>query len=122
MDLTNMIENTYAEVVEIYRHLHRHPELSEQEIETANYICRTLDAHNIPYQRDIAGHGIAALIEGNGSGCIGIRADIDALAITETTGVPLCFCESWRDARLRSRHAYSHSAGNGMVLNEIKIN
>lgn len=120
MDLTNMIENTYAEVVEIYRHLHRHPELSEQEIETANYICRTLDAHNIPYQRDIAGHGIVALIEGNGSGCIGIRADIDALAITETTGVP------YASVNPGVMHACGHDMhiaillGTGMVLNEIK--
>lgn len=54
MDLTNMIENTYAEVVEIYRHLHRHPELSEQEIETANYICRTLDCAQHPLPERIS--------------------------------------------------------------------
>lgn len=119
MDFTNIIENTYAEVVEIYRHLHMHPELSEQEIETANYICQTLDAHNIPYQRDIAGHGITALIKGGGAGCIGIRADIDALAITETTGVPFA---SENPGVMHACGHDMHTAillGTGIILNEM---
>ena len=119
MDLTNIIENTCAEVVEIYRHLHMHPELSEQEKETAAYICQTLDAHNIPYQRNIAGHGISALVKGSGSGCIGIRADIDALAISETTEVP------YASVNPGVMHACGHDMhtaillGTGIVLSEI---
>lgn len=119
MDLTNIIKNTYTEVVEVYRHLHMHPELSEQERETADYICKTLDAHGIPYQRDIAGNGITALIRGGGGGCIGIRADIDALAINETTGVP------YASANPGVMHACGHDMhtamllGTGIVLSEI---
>lgn len=119
MDLTNIIENTCAEVVEIYRHLHMHPELSEQEKETADYICQTLDAHNIPYRRNIAGHGISALVKGSGSGCIGIRADIDALAISETTEVP------YASVNPGVMHACGHDMhaaillGTGIVLSEI---
>lgn len=119
MDLTNIIENTCAEVVEIYRHLHMHPELSEQEKETADYICQTLDVHNIPYQRNIAGHGITALVKGSGSGCIGIRADIDALAIDETTEAP------YASVNPGVMHACGHDMhtaillGTGIVLSEI---
>lgn len=73
------------ELIAIRRHLHAHPELSYQEFETAAYIAKQLDKLGIPYTKDIAGTGIVALIEGKNpqKKCIALRADMDALPITE---------------------------------------
>ena len=74
--------------VEFRRHLHRHPELSFEEVETAKYIEQRLDEAGITHSR-IADTGVLAKIEGRGdlSKAIVLRADIDALPIEEQTGV-----------------------------------
>ena len=70
--------------VEFRRHIHRHPELSFQEVHTAEYIEQCLDAAGISHSR-IANTGVLAKIEGKGdlSKAIVLRADIDALPIEE---------------------------------------
>ena len=72
--------------VEFRRHLHLHPELSFNEVQTAKYIEQCLDEAGISHSR-IAGTGVLAKIEGKGdlSRAIVLRADIDALPIEEQT-------------------------------------
>ena len=70
--------------IEFRRHLHRHPELSFQEVETAAYIEQCLTEAGINHTR-IAETGILAKIEGKGdlSKAVVLRADIDALPVCE---------------------------------------
>jgi len=72
------------------RHLHRHPEMSFEEKETSSYICESLDAACIPYEKGVGGPwGVVARIKGEEEGpCIAFRADMDALGIKEKTGLP----------------------------------
>ncbi len=73
-----------------WRHwFHQHPELSMQEYKTSAFIRQILDKYEIPYVFPAPGTetGIIALL-GNGNKSIGIRAELDALPITETTGLP----------------------------------
>ena len=74
--------------VEFRRHLHRHPELSFEEEQTALYIEKALDEAGISHSR-IATTGVLAKIEGKGdlSKAVVLRADIDALPIEEQTGL-----------------------------------
>lgn len=80
------------ELSAIRRHLHMHPELSMQESATSAYLATRLGQAGIPFERGIAEHGIVAIIEGrNPSGkVIGLRADMDALPITEENQVSYC--------------------------------
>ena len=72
---------------EIRKHLHQHPELSFQEHETQKYIGKILDDWGIPYQT-ITDTGVYVDIEGAEDGKhIALRADIDALPITEKSDV-----------------------------------
>jgi len=77
--------------VEFRRHLHRHPELSFAEHETAAFIAEQLSASGIEH-RPIAGTGILARIEGrlpgNAKRAVVLRADIDALPVDERTELP----------------------------------
>ena len=74
--------------IEFRRHLHRHPELSFEEAQTAQYIEQCLAEAGISHSR-IAETGVLAKIEGKGdlSRAIVLRADIDALPIEEQTGL-----------------------------------
>lgn len=74
--------------VEFRRHLHRHPELSFEEVQTAEYIEQCLTEAGISHSR-IAKTGVLAKIEGKGdlSRAVVLRADIDALPIEEQTGL-----------------------------------
>ena len=70
------------------RHLHAHPELSLHESETAAFVCARLGELGIPFTAGIGGHGVVATLSRDGSNhSVGLRADMDALPITEATGL-----------------------------------
>ena len=75
-----------ATAIEFRRELHRHPELSFAEVQTAQYIEKCLSEAGISHSR-IAETGVLAKIEGKGdlSKAVVLRADIDALPIEEQT-------------------------------------
>ena len=66
------------------QHLHQHPETGFNEHRTADYVAAALEAMGLPVQRGIGGTGlVASLRVGQGAGVIGLRADMDALAMME---------------------------------------
>lgn len=73
------------EMVAIRRHLHRHPELSYQEVETTKFIVEKLEELGIPVDHPLE-TGCVGILKGDQSSdqVIALRADIDALPITET--------------------------------------
>lgn len=84
----NQIKEIAQKMIEIRHHLHANPELSFKEYATSAYITSILSRHNIYYEK-VAQTGVLAVIEGTGqkdnNKDILIRADIDALPITEET-------------------------------------
>ncbi|ESW61253.1 MAG: amidohydrolase [Rhodobacter sp. CACIA14H1] len=81
----------YAEEMKTWRrHLHAHPELGFDCHDTAAFITARLRDFGVDeIHEGIAKSGIVAIIEGQGNGpTIGLRADMDALPITEITGAP----------------------------------
>jgi amidohydrolase len=85
-----MMDATFAATLtEWRRHLHAHPELSNQEAGTAQFVCQRLAELGIPFVAGVGGHGVVATISrGQSNRTVGLRADMDALPITETSGVP----------------------------------
>jgi amidohydrolase len=83
-------EALFPELLRIRHHIHAHPELSFQEFNTSAFIADELDKLGISYQKGLAGTGIVATIEGKNPGkrCIALRADMDALPITEANQTP----------------------------------
>jgi len=70
------------------RHLHAHPELTLHEKETAAFVGAKLRELGVPFVAGVGGHGIVATISrGQSNRSVGLRADMDALPITETTGL-----------------------------------
>ena len=78
----------FPEAVRIRRHLHKHPELCFNEIKTSAFIAGYLRKCGLHVQTGIAGTGIKAILKGNrDQPVVGIRSDMDALPITEQTGL-----------------------------------
>jgi amidohydrolase len=73
----------------IRRHLHRHPELSNEEVETTKYIISQLEQAGITIIDYGLKTGVIAEVGGlHGGPVVALRADIDALPIQEETGLP----------------------------------
>jgi hippurate hydrolase len=85
-----MMDQALAETLTRWRrHLHAHPELSKQEVETAAFVQARLAELGVSFEAGIGGHGVVATISrGRSNRSVGLRADMDALPITETTGLP----------------------------------
>lgn len=88
--LIEMLESRKDEIIEIRRYLHAHPELSFQEEKTAQYIIDFYKGKDVEIATNVGnGYGIIVTIKGDKPGkTIGLRADFDALPITEETDVP----------------------------------
>jgi amidohydrolase len=106
------------------RHFHMYPELAYEEFKTAEFICRFLDDNGIPFRKGIAGTGIVAEISGNKQGkfTIGLRAEMDALPVTELNDT------NYRSLNSGVMHACGHDAhmamlmGTALLLNSLKDN
>lgn len=94
------------------RHLHQHPELGQNCQETAAYVVERLREFGVDeIHEGIAVSGVVAIINGQGDGpTIGLRADMDALPITETSGKP------WASTRPGKMHACGHDGHTTMLL------
>jgi hippurate hydrolase len=81
-------EEVFPEVLEVRRTLHRHPELSGEEAETARRVTEHLDDLGLTVRTGINGHGVLATLDGGEPGpTILLRGDMDALPIHEETGL-----------------------------------
>ena len=99
-----------ARVLELRRTIHRRPELGFEEHETQALVERELDALGMAHRR-IAQTGVVAVVRGALPGHVaGLRADMDALPITERTGLPFA---SEIPGKM---HACGHDAHTAMLL------
>ena len=84
-----MTPDLHKKLAEWRRHLHANPELSLQEKATSAFVQQRLTELGIPFTAGIGGHGVVATLSRGGTEArVGLRADMDALPIAETTGLP----------------------------------
>ena len=83
---------------ELRAYLHSHPELSEQESNTAATIASRLrDLHAYEIHEHIGGHGLAAVLKNGQGKTVLLRADFDALPVLEQTGLPYASKATMKD-------------------------
>jgi amidohydrolase len=105
------------EAIAIRRHIHQHPELSFQELETSKFVQSKLTEWGISFTAGIVETGIVALIEPSHptTKCIGLRADLDALPIKELTNT------AYRSINEGVMHACGHDVHTAMLLGTAKV-
>ncbi len=110
-------ETLQQQMVEWRHALHQHPEVGFEEVRTADYVAAVLESFGLEVHRGIGGTGlVASLTVGDGKGVIGLRADMDALAMAETAeGRP----HVSRNAGCM--HGCGHDGHMAMVLGAARI-
>lgn len=112
MPIINRIADIHDEMVTWRRHLHANPELSYQEFQTASFVAHKLRSFGIDVTEGIGGTGVVGVLYGDRGGerSIGLRADMDALAIEERSDF------AHRSVRKGVMHACGHDGHTAMLL------
>lgn len=118
-EVTAAAARLQAQVVEWRRDFHQHPELSNREERTAAKVAEQLRAMGLKPRTGIAHHGVVAIIKGGKPGPrIALRADMDALPVTEQTGLPFASkaTSTYRGEPVGVMHACGHDAHTATLL------
>lgn len=110
------VRSIAAEMIQVRRHLHAHPELAYQEFETSDLVAARLAEWGYEVHRGLAGTGVVGTLKlGQGTRRLGIRADMDALPIHETTGLPYASQHAGR------MHACGHDGHTAILLASARV-
>ena len=109
--LLQALQARVGEFVSLRRDIHRHPELAFEEHRTAALVADKLEGWGYAVERGIGGTGVVGtLVRGQGTRRLGIRADMDALPIDETSGA------AWSSTRPGVMHACGHDGHTAILL------
>lgn len=123
-EIDQLAAQVQPKVLEYRRYLHQHPELSNREFETAKYVASHLRALGLEVQTGVANTGVVAVLKGGQPGpVVALRADMDALPVTEDTGLP--FASTVR-AKFDGKdvgvmHACGHDTHTSMLLGVAEV-
>lgn len=112
MNATQQLLNSQAEVfTALRRDIHQHPEIGFEELRTSALVAARLEQWGYSVTRGMGGTGVVGqLVRGSGERRLGLRADMDALPITETTGLPYASCHAGM------MHACGHDGHTAILL------
>ncbi len=112
MDSMQWIDSHEQEIIATYKHLHTIPELGHKEFKTSAFLAEELKKAGIEVEEKVDGvTGLIATIRGREPGItFAVRADMDALPLTEETGLPFA------STHPGVMHACGHDANSTMAL------
>lgn len=119
----------YPTLAELYLHLHQNPELSFHEEKTAARLSQEIARRGYAVTNKIGGHGFVGVLRNGEGPAVMVRTDLDALPVTENTGLPYASSVRAIDeqgAEVGVMHACGHDihmsvfAGAAQVLGEMK--
>jgi amidohydrolase len=115
--IKDLSSKLYEQTVSNRRHLHMNPELSFKEYNTCEFVWKKLEDIGISDKQKLADTGIVALIKGNNPDIktVALRADMDALPITELNDVP------YKSKNEGVMHACGHDVHTASLLGVAKI-
>jgi amidohydrolase len=107
----------HADTVANRRHLHAHPELSFQEVQTGKFVAAKLAELGIEHRHGIAANGVVALVKGKNprKRIVALRGDMDALPIREANNVP------YKSQNEGVMHACGHDVHTSSLLGTVRI-
>ena len=111
-DARARLERFYPELTAIRRDIHAHPEMGLEEVRTSALVAAKLREWGVEVTEGVGKTGVVGTIRGRRAGqrAIGLRADMDALAIHETTGLP------YASQNEGVMHACGHDGHTTMLL------
>jgi amidohydrolase len=128
-EINKHIARELANLDALYKHLHAHPELSFNEEQTAARMAKELQALGFSVTTKVGGHGVVGVLKNGKGPTVLVRADMDALPVTEKTGLEYASKVRTRDKDGKDvgvMHACGHDlhmtcwVGTARVLASIK--
>ena len=114
--LKELSESFFEEIQEIRQHIHRNPELSFEEFETAKFLKEKLNSWGINIDKEWVKTGFSVVLDSGREGAtIALRADLDALPIQEKTDVVY---KSQIDGKM---HACGHDVHSACLMGVAKL-
>lgn len=120
-DAADRIED---KVIDWRRDIHAHPELGNREFRTARLVADHLRALGMEVRTGVAHTGVVGLLRGGQPGpTVALRADMDALPVTEETGLPFASKETttWAGRETGVMHACGHDTHVAMLMGTAEI-
>ncbi|NND31984.1 MAG: M20/M25/M40 family metallo-hydrolase, partial [Saprospiraceae bacterium] len=109
--LSDKVAAIEAQVIEWRRDIHKNPELSNREFETARKVAEHLQSLDIEIKTGVAHTGVIGVLKGGKPGpVIGLRADMDALPVVERVDVP--FASKVKSTYLGEEVGVMHACGH----------
>ena len=112
LDLAGKLEK---QVIAWRREFHRQPELGFQEFHTAETVARVLEQLGLDVRKGMGGTGVVGLLEKGGERTIALRADMDALPVSEENDVP------YRSQNKGLMHACGHDGHTAILLGAASL-
>jgi len=109
---------------DVYRDLHRHPELSHQEHRAAELVAGRLAAAGFEVHQGIGGTGVVGVLRNGDGPTVLLRADMDALPVGEATGLPYASTDTATDAdgvEVPVAHACGHDMHVACLLGAAQL-
>ena len=111
-------------VIEYRRHVHANPELSNREVETAAYVAEHLRGLGIEVETGVARTGVVGVLRGGLPGpTVALRADMDALPVTEQVDLPFASTvrTTYNGLDVGVMHACGHDAHVGILMGVAEV-
>ncbi len=111
-------------VIEWRRDFHQHPELSNREFRTSERVAGYMKELGLEVETGIAHTGVVAILEGSSSGpVVALRADMDALPVTERTDVPFAsrLRSTYEGQEVGVMHACGHDTHMAMLMGAATV-
>ena len=118
IDTKSLAQEVEKEVISWRRDLHQHPELSNREFRTSKIIEKHLISLGLDVRTDIAHTGVVGILKGGKPGpLIALRADMDALPVTEEVDLPFAskVTDTYRGQKVGVMHACGHDGHTAML-------
>lgn len=123
-DLDRRVAQVMPHVIDWRRDIHQHPELSGQEVRTAKLVATQLRALGIDVRENVGGTGVVGVLKGGKPGAVvALRADMDALPVTEETDLPFksTVRTTFAGQDVGVMHACGHDAHTSMLLGAAQV-
>ena len=123
------VAQEYPSLLELYKHLHSHPELSFQEVQSAARVADELRKAGCEVTAGVGKNGVVGVMRNGAGPTLLLRADMDALPVKEQTGLPYASTVIAKDSQGKDvpvMHACGHDihmtwlVGAARVLGQIK--
>lgn len=123
-EINSETEKILPQVVGWRRHLHQYPELGNREFKTADYIEKNLRRLGLEVRTKVAKTGVVGILKGDLPGAtIGLRADMDALPVSERVNLPFASKEKteYNGTQVGVMHACGHDSHVAMLLGTAEV-